>query len=315
MKQVGWVVRTFVALIVGVSVATAGWAKPTLLRTLDWQEMAQEVRSVSFSADGRFVATVGRDSEIRVWPVDGGPMRRVGQNVEVARFSPDGRWLAGLVDGRITLWDATSLSETGRVLAPESLERFVWNGPTLAAVGASSAFIIDAEAREVVRTIGGAHGFITTDAASKMVSALADHMATVWSVSSGRMRCTVPAGEIPRDSGREPVACTGIAMSPDKRFLLTADAKGLVILASLPEGEVLKRLLVAKDTGTVDVVFSPDSGSFATVPTHGGVTVWDTAFKPRVHIPDSGNVGAFSPDGKILAVGRDRGVRLWKLDP
>ena len=304
-----------VALLV-VSMSGQSPAKPTLLRSLDFQPVAKDVASVAFSPDGKIVATVGFDGQIRLWPVaDDRSPRVVGHDVKQATFSPDGHMLAGLVDGKISLWDVGTLEDAGRILAPERLERFVWANGILAGVSLANGYVIDTEARQLVRTLSGANQFITMDAAAKLVGSFSDTLATVWSVSSGRLKCTVTAGELKHEHNKDPAVCTAITISPDKRFIATADADGTVILASLPGGEPIKKLRVTKERGTVDVVFSPDSRRFATVPTIGGVQVWDTDFKLVATVQDSGNCGAFSPDGQILAVGRDQGVRLWKLDP
>jgi WD40 repeat protein len=70
-----------------------------------------EVGSVRFSADGRHLATVGWDGEVRVWNLQGsritaGPRLRHGDRGWQARFSPDGSVLATTGwDPRVKLWD------------------------------------------------------------------------------------------------------------------------------------------------------------------------------------------------------------------
>jgi WD40 repeat protein len=56
------------------------------------------VNSVSFSPDGRWLVSAGRDHDVIVWDVASGkPVHRFEEahsaSVEDARFSPDGRWL------------------------------------------------------------------------------------------------------------------------------------------------------------------------------------------------------------------------------
>lgn len=303
------------AALLVMSMSGMSSARPTLLRSLNWQQNAKEVSSVAFSPDGKNVVTVGDDAQIRVWPIDEERSPRVlGRNATQAQYSPDGRFLAGLIDGKIALFDAATLQDAGRILAPERLERFVWRGVTIAALGSGSAFVIDTESRELLRTFTGASKCIAMDDAAKLCGAFADGMATIWSVASGKLKCTVVAGQTMSIDTPDPKLCTSIAISPDRHFVATADQGGTVILAALPSGETIKKLRVANGVGTVEIVFSPDSRRFAAVTTQGGVKIYDTAFTPLLSLPDSGTCGAFSPDGKLLAVGRDQGVRVWKLD-
>lgn len=298
-----------------VSMSGLSSARPTLLRTLNWQQNAKEVSSVAFSPDGKNVVTVGVDGQIRIWPVDEDRSPRVfAQDATQALYSPDGRFLAGLIKGRITLFDAATLKDVGHVLAPEPLERFAWQAGVIAAVGADSAFVIDVESHELLRTFSGASRCVSMDAAAKLCGAFADGMATVWSVTSGKMKCTVQAGQVMSVQAPDPKVCTAIAISPDKRLIVTADQAGMVMMYALPSGDLIKKLLICNETGTVDVAFTSDSRRFAAIATHGGVKVFDAAFNLLATISDSGTVGAFSPNGKLLAVGRDQGVRIWNLD-
>ena len=68
------------------------------------------VESISFSADGDWLASGGRDGQVWVWNLErGGRGRTLGDGgawVQSVVFSADGKWLAaGGWDGRIRVWD------------------------------------------------------------------------------------------------------------------------------------------------------------------------------------------------------------------
>ena len=68
-----------------------------------------DVKSVSFSPDGRHVVTASRDHDVRIWDVETGevvglPLQH-NSEVHDARFSPNGRWIVTAA-GRAALFDA-----------------------------------------------------------------------------------------------------------------------------------------------------------------------------------------------------------------
>ncbi len=107
------------------------------------------------------------------------------------------------------------------------------------------------------------------------------------------------------------------AVSPDDRFLVTADRKGAVKIWDLASRRQVARL--AGHTHEVQrAVFAPDGRTLATCSTDRTVRLWDVgAWTERAclrgHLMTVTAV-AFSPDGKLLAsASRDRRVVLWAL--
>lgn len=80
---------------------------------------AGPVNGVDVSADGRLVATAGRDGRVRLWTATGAPLRELaGHTAPVwsARFSPDGRRLVSASsDGTARVWDVTLGTEALRL--------------------------------------------------------------------------------------------------------------------------------------------------------------------------------------------------------
>jgi WD40 repeat protein len=108
------------------------------------------------------------------------------------------------------------------------------------------------------------------------------------------------------------------AVSPDDRFLVTADRKGSAKVWDLASRQPITAL-----TGHTDevqrAVFSPDGRTLATCSTDRTIRLWDVAtWAERAclrwgHLMTVTSV-AFSPDGKLLAsASRDHRIVLWEL--
>lgn len=162
--------------------------------------------------------------------------------------------------------------------------------------------------------------FFTPDA-DRVVSVGEDKSVRVWDVSSGEVLHTIrlPAG--PDVEGIPQAA----ALSPDGKLL----AVGVIPLGLGKNG--IPFHLLAVDTGeliaTIDgarnfirsLAFSPDGKRVAVGSVVGTLQVYDLPSKKWVYQvlahKDDVLAARFSPDGKKLAtVGRDKDVKLWKLD-
>jgi WD40 repeat protein len=108
------------------------------------------------------------------------------------------------------------------------------------------------------------------------------------------------------------------AVSPDDKFLVTADRQGAVKVWDLATLQPVGTL-----TGHTDEVqralFSPDGRTLATCSKDRTVRLWDVGtWKPRPCLRGGHTLTvtsvAFSPDGKLLAsAGRDHRIVLWEV--
>ncbi|MER5326641.1 AAA family ATPase [Streptosporangium roseum] len=249
--------------------------------------------AMTFSPDGKALATAGADGTIRLWDVAtrrplGGPLK--GPAYSVA-FSPDGKLLAtGSLGGAVQLWDvATRRPLSGLLKGQARSVAFSPDGKLLAAVGDRTAILVDVAARRPIgKPLEGHIGAITQAVFSPDGKILAtgslDGTARLWD-TAGRSIGEPLRGRSERP-GQDPLQnranqINSVAFSPDGTILATGDG--------------------------------PDGGD-------GVVRLWDVATRRPIGEPLQGhpdgvvNEVAFSPDGKLLATAAvDSTVRLWEV--
>jgi WD40 repeat protein/serine/threonine protein kinase len=235
-----------------------------------------EVRSVTFSRDGRMALSASDDMTAQLWSVTTGepmgPALRHSSPVEVAVFSPDGGTvLTGSADKTARLW-STATGEP--------------QGPPLQHSGAVHAVAFDP---------GG----------KRVLTGSEDGAAQVWEVATAQ-----PRG--PSLKHRGAVRC--VAFSPDGQTMLTASDDGTAQLWSVTTGQAVVKPL-QHDGGVGCAVFSPDGRTVLTA-SNRSARLWSVAdgsslVAPMQHQDTVWSV-AFSPDGRMVLTGSaDKSARLW----
>lgn len=292
----------------------------------------------SFSPDGRLLAAGGDPTT--VWQVEGPGTPRPAAAVETVRvtgqaasFGPDGRTLfSGLP---VKAWDLTDPAHP-RDLVPDT--RRTWGAhsvevnpklPLLAVADRSGDAVelwnvADRERPERLGVLDGVDTFIHALAFSSdgdLLAAPTEDGGSVrlWKVTADARPARV--GEVPTD--RSPASA--LAFTPDRRTLLLGDESGTLTLwdVSRPTRPV-RQGFSARHTGSIGgITVHPGGELAATTGRDGRVRLWNVADPARpaetVSLSNGGfypGAGmAFSPDGGLLAVGGDRGLRLWTVDP
>jgi WD40 repeat protein/serine/threonine protein kinase/tetratricopeptide (TPR) repeat protein len=278
------------------------------------------VPAVSWSPDGRRLASAGGDGMIKIWDTTTGrelaTLRGHRGSLSLLAWSPDGRRLASSGEpGTILLWDPDTGQVTARLPRPSPKVRSLSWAP---------------DSRRLVSI-----GYYRT--------------VRLWDADTGRQtdvfrgptRCEVAswspdgrlialAGEGPKvllrdtQSKRETILRTGhtgwiraLSWDPRARLLASGSAGGVIRLgdvAGLREVGVLRG-----HTGAVtSVAWGPDGCRLASASTDQTVRVWDVKTQKetatlRGHTSGVNGI-TWSPDGRRLAsAGNDQTVRVWEM--
>jgi WD40 repeat protein len=335
------------ALLLGIAADhfhSDGTTRSGLVRTLSTNRYAgtltghgDAVDSVSFSPDGRILASGATGEPAMLWEIADGSRppqqgRRLpdGAGYPVA-FAPRGRTLATVDDDdRVILWDVTTPDEPVRLGASATSDAgwltlsFTRDGNTLAAAGADTVTLFDVSDRSRPTPIGRVPGVrdpVTfAPDGTILATGTANGAVVLWAVSDPRRpsRLGVVATGYTNMAG-------GIAFSPDGKTLATSEYfEGEVTLWEVSDrlGPTRVGEPLVGHTDTVHALaFSPDGQRLASGSSDQTAMLWDVSDlqEPsrlevlKVHTELVGSL-AFAPDGRTLVTGSaDRTVILWDL--
>jgi WD40 repeat protein len=260
------------------------------------------LRAVSYSADGRMLATAGKDGMVKLWDLPSGKEQATlpattdwRRSLRTLAFSPDGTLLA-TGGGWLSIWKLPTLE----LLTRDNLSRRWINALAFAADGNTLA-------------VGGSYW-----GGPHQQNAL-----HIWEVGSGRWR-QLPGEGIRRYitslaflPGHDVLAAGQYdrqVQTPRGRRRLSVSFEHRVVFwnaSSLQELRILPHRVQV-----LDVAFSPDGRTLATA-AGKVVHLFDvTTGEPRATLidhPNQVNTLAFTPDGRLLSGSNDETVRLWDV--
>ena len=253
-----------------------------------------EVSSVSFSPDGKTIATASGDSTIKLWQHDGSNIATLQghkQGVTSVSFHPKEQILvSGSLDGTVRLWE----KQNNRWTEDEAWQKI----------------FTDSEQDRIVRAVS-----FSLDGRF-FAAGGDDETVKIWALDRGKSSKPI----ILKGHGD---IINSLSFSPNGQIIVTASHDGTIKLWKWQENKVITEdKKTFKNARVGSVRFSPDgkwivAGSLE----KGTVKLWQwngqqlTGKKPFTGHSDGVRTLSFSSDSKILAsAGEDNIIKLWQLD-
>lgn len=241
------------------------------------------VRSVAFSADGRWFVTGDRAGNVFLWDartkaLAGQVTVPSGEAVNAVAFAPDSDQMAvGSADGTIYLWQIADLAQAPARLTGH--DDAVWG----------VAFSADGRA---------------------LASASADTTVRLWDITARRPESVV--------LGAHDDSVFSVAFSPDGTLVASGGADNAVRLWHVAEGGTSGDVLTGHTNWVYSVAFSPDGRRIASASADNTIRMWfvlsgEAAGDPLVGHTDWVRAVRFGAEGELVSAGADGTIRLWDI--
>ncbi|MBE8988931.1 hypothetical protein IQ275_17430 [Nostoc sp. LEGE 12450] len=279
------------------------------------------VNSVSFSADGKTLASGSDDKTIKLWNLETGKeihtLKGHDSSVTSVSFSADGKTLAsGSYDKTIKLWNLETGKEIRTLKGHDSSVfsvSFSADGKTLASGSWDKTIKLwNLETGKEIRTLKGHDRSVFSvsfSADSKTLASGSNKTIKLWNLETGK--------EIRTLKGHDSIV-SSVSFSADGKTLASGSDDKTIKLWNLETGKEI-RTLKGHDGFVKSVSFSADGKTLASGSEDKTIKLWNLETRKEIRTlkghDSSVRSVSFSADGKTLASGSwDSTIKLWNLE-
>jgi Tol biopolymer transport system component len=279
--------------------------------------------AVAFSADGKFVASGGSDSQAIIWDVQTGNKVRSlvghGSTVWGVGFDPKGKYLyTSSWDGTARKWEISTGKDVQRFPPNNSFGSMYGlavspNGKHLLTASSDSTVRVwDTKTGNQIHALTGHNGPVYgvtffADGKKALSAGSFDHKLIVWDLEKGKSIQTI---NNPGSSGRY------VSVSPDGTKVV-ASGESVIRMWDLRNGQEIRQFK-GHNSIVYAVAFSPNGKRLASGGLDATLRYWDVNSGQELQVFKGHNSTvyalAFSPGGgRIVSGGLDNTIRLWGL--
>ena len=273
------------------------------------------VWSVSFSPDGKYIATASWDKTARLWDLTGKLIREFKGHQDAVwsvSFSPDGKYIAtASSDKTARLWDLTGklIQEFKGHQEGVSSVSFSPDGKYIATASTDKTARLWDLTGKLIQEFKGHKKWVNSVSFSPdgkyIATASGDETAKLWDLKS----------KLIQEFKGHQNEIRSVSFSPDGKYIATASSDKTARLWDLTGKSI--REFKGHQNEVRSVIFSPDGKYIATASGDKTARLWDLTGKSIQEFkghPSSVWSVSFSPDSKYIATASDdKTARLWDV--